>query len=293
MTTVALLLILGAAAAYSVMDLLRKLLTRHMSTLALLLWMTLGAVPLFGVWAWRDGMGTPGPSYSLIALGSVGLQVLANVAMIEALRRSPLSATIPFLSLTPVFTTLFAVPLLGELPSPIQSTGILVVVSGVWWLARVSSAHGKPLPILEALKSEPGVPLMISVAAMWSLAGPLDKLAMGYVPLSFHALVLNAGIAMVTLLVLLGRRRAGEALRLGRTGWLVLAMAVVGAVALGFQLAAMQQTLVALVETIKRGVNTGLALVLGAVFFQERITLPKVLACVLMVAGVALIQLSG
>lgn len=293
MTTVALLLILGAAAAYSVMDLLRKLLTRHMSTLALLLWMTLGAVPLFGVWAWRDGMGTPGPSYSLIALGSVGLQVLANVAMIEALRRSPLSATIPFLSLTPVFTTLFAVPLLGELPSPIQSTGILVVVSGVWWLARVSSAHGKPLPILAALKSEPGVPLMISVAAMWSLAGPLDKLAMGYVPLSFHALVLNAGIAMVTLLVLLGRRRAGEALRLGRTGWLVLAMAVVGAVALGFQLAAMQQTLVALVETIKRGVNTGLALVLGAVFFQERITLPKVLACVLMVAGVALIQLSG
>lgn len=292
MSTLAILLILGAAIGYSVMDLLRKLLTQHMSTLAVLFWMTLGAAPLFAVWAWRDGPPTLTGNYALVALASIVLQVLANLAMIEALRRSPLSVTIPFLSLTPVFTALFSALVLGELPTLRQNLGILVVVAGVWWLARVSTADGKPQPILQAVRSEPGVPLMISVALMWSLAGPLDKLAMGTVPLSFHALILNAGIAVITLIVLIGRRRGREALHPGKAGWLVLAMALAGALALSFQLAAMQETLVALVETLKRGVNTGLALVLGAMVFGERITPAKILACLLMVVGVALIQLS-
>lgn len=292
MSTLAILLILGAALGYSIMDLLRKLLTQHMSTLAVLFWMTLGAVPLFAVWAWRDGSPTITGRYALVALASVILQVLANLAMIEALRRSPLSVTIPFLSLTPVFTALFSAVLIEELPTLPQNLGILVVVAGVWWLARVSTADGKPQPIREAVRNEPGVPLMISVALMWSLAGPLDKMAMGFVPLSFHALILNAGIAVITLLLLVGRGRVGTALRPGKAGWLVLAMAVAGALALSFQLAAMQETLVALVETLKRGINTGLALALGAVVFSEKITPAKIAACGLMVVGVALIQLS-
>ena len=289
MTTYAILLILGASIGYSVMDLLRKMLTRHLSTMAVLFWMTLGSLPLFAVWAWNQPPAGVNPRYGLVAMVSLTLQVLANLAMIEALRRSPLSVTIPFLSLTPVFTAAFSAVLLEELPTGRQGLGILVVVCGVWWLARVSTADGKPVSLVTAIRTEPGVPLMIGVALMWSAAGPLDKLAMTYVPLPFHALVLNLGIATVTLVVVLARGRGRELLHLGNAGWLVLAMAATAAIALAFQLAAMQVTLVALVETLKRGINTGLALILGAVVFGEKITPAKIAACALIVAGVLLI----
>ncbi len=289
MTTYAVLLILGAALGYSIMDLLRKLLTQHLSTMAVLFWMTLGSLPLFAVWAWNQPVASVEPRYIAVALVSMTLQVLANLAMIEALRRSPLSVTIPFLSLTPVFTAGFSALLIEELPTVRQGLGILIVVCGVWWLARVSTSDGRPVSLATAIRSEPGVPLMIAVALMWSAAGPLDKMAMTYVPLPFHALVLNLGIAVVTLVILLARGRGREVLHLGSAGWLVVAMAATAAIALAFQLAAMQVTLVALVETLKRGINTGLALVLGAVVFGEKITPAKIAACALIVVGVLLI----
>ncbi|MGH9361130.1 MAG: EamA family transporter, partial [Thermoanaerobaculia bacterium] len=45
-----------------------------------------------------------------------------------------LSLAVPLLSLTPVFATLFAIPLLGEQPSPSDFLGILLVVAGAVFL---------------------------------------------------------------------------------------------------------------------------------------------------------------
>ena len=81
--------------------------------------------------AW-DGWSPPTSEYWLPGLTSVGLNWVANLAFLRALALSPLSVTIPLLSLTPVFTALLAIPLLGETPTALQSAEILAVVAGAF-----------------------------------------------------------------------------------------------------------------------------------------------------------------
>jgi len=60
-----------------------------------------------------------------ILLGA-GVQIL----IIESVRRSDLSRTIPLLSFTPVVTMLFGLFVLGEMPGTTQWLGILFVLAG-------------------------------------------------------------------------------------------------------------------------------------------------------------------
>ncbi len=301
MSTLALLLILGAAVGYSVLDMLRKLLTRGLSSLAVLLWMTLGAAPFFAAWVAIQSDWQLRSGYWFPVVVAISLQLVANLAFIEAVRRSPLSVTIPLLSLTPVFTAIAAIPALREWPSLWEGVGIMIVVAGAWWLARSSTGEDQEnRGFWATLKSEPGVPLMTLTAITWAVAGTLDKVAMQQLSSSggelgkvaMHGLVMNLGVAIGTLVILLSRGETRQAFRIRGSVGLVIASAIAGSAALAFQLSAMQITLVALVETVKRGINTILALGLGALVFRERLTLPKLLACGLMVAGVALILLT-
>ena len=127
------------------------------------------------------------------------------------------------------------------------------------------------------------------VTLFWSLTTPLDKLAIDRASGPLHGLVLNAGVGAAVALVLLVQRRLGE---LGdvRKAPLVFVLAVaVSAVALGLQLIAIQKVWVGLVETLKRGIGNGMAVVFGHLVFREAITPRKVGAVGLMVVGVALI----
>ena len=133
----------------------------------------------------------PGADYWLPGLGSTIINVAANLAFIEAVRRSPLSLTIPLLSLTPVFTTLLAIPLLGEIPETRQWLGIAAVVVGAFWL-NLSRGSISLRNAWEAFGREPGSRLMVAVALMWSLAMPLDKMAVGAAGLEAGAAVNEA-----------------------------------------------------------------------------------------------------
>src|SRR6266849_3381929 len=102
----ALLLVVFSSLGWAGFDLLRKLLVREVAPVALLLMLTLGAVPLFAAWVWIDGVAAPASGYLAPALGSVVLNVVANLLFLHGMRIAPLSVAIPLLSLTPVFTTL-------------------------------------------------------------------------------------------------------------------------------------------------------------------------------------------
>jgi uncharacterized membrane protein len=133
----ALAVTLGTSLAWSGFDSLRKALVRQLAPLPLLFLLTAASLPVLGLWALWDGrMGLAAltPAYLAPALASIALNVISNLAFVEALRRAPLSATVPLLSLTPVFSALVAIPLLGELPTPLTALGILLVVVGTFWL---------------------------------------------------------------------------------------------------------------------------------------------------------------
>ena len=288
--TLAILLVLGCALAFSGADISRKLLASWVRPVPLLFALAAGMAPFFVAWHLQDGSGLPTSGYWLPGLSSTLINVAANLAFIEAVRRSPLSLTIPLLSLTPVFTTILAIPLLGETPELRQWAGIGAVVVGAFWL---NLGRGS-LSIADAWNGfvrEPGSRLMVAVSLMWSLAMPLDKMAVGIAGPSFHGVVLNVGVAVALVVMAIVRGRLSEFRDLRHRPGLMLFGILISVVALGLQLMAIKIVWVGFVETMKRGVGSFLALLWGRLIFDEPFEPQRLIAVALMGIGVALVLL--
>jgi drug/metabolite transporter (DMT)-like permease len=288
--TLAIVLVLGCAVAFSGADICRKLLASWVRPVPMLFGLAGGMAPFFLAWhVLADGL-PPSAGYWLPGLASTLLNVGANLAFIEAVRRSPLSLTIPFLSLTPVFTSILAIPLLHEAPSPRQWVGIALVVVGAFWL---NLGRDAPSPRLawQAFLREPGSRLMVGVALLWSLAMPLDKLAVMQSSPTFHGIVLSLGVALALVILALGRGRLDEFRDLRHRPGLLVAGVLVSVGALALQLVAIKLVWVGFVETMKRSVGSFLALLWGRLIFDEALEPQRFVAVSVMGIGVALILL--
>ncbi len=281
-----LLLVVASSLGWAGFDLLRKLLLEKVPPVALLLLLAAGSGVLFGVWTVVAGAFQPGPGYWAPALAAVGLNIAANLLLLQGMRIAPLSVTVPLLSLTPAFATLLAIPMLGERPTRLGALGIVMVIAGAVWL------HWQPRKGLArpadtgALK---GALMVAATALCWSMTIPLDKMAVERAPAAFHGFFLNMGVAAGVLVVLLVQGRLGEVGQVRAVpGLLVLAL-IVSSGALALQLLALPHVFVGTVETLKRGIGNFMALISGRVFFGEAVTPVKLLAVVLMAVGVGLI----
>ena len=130
---------------------------------------------------------------------------------------------------------------------------------------------------------------MVWVALLWSLALPLDKLAIQRAPAPFHALLLNGGVALLVLLRLGSTGRLRELGVLKEAGLPFASALLCSFAGLALQLSAIQRVPVGAMETAKRGIGSAMALLVGRWVFAERLPLPRVVAAFLMAAGVALI----
>ncbi len=288
---VGVLLVIGSAAAYSGLDLARKILVARIPATALLFYLSIGQLPFFAAWMGVIGSGAVGTGYFLPAAGSVILNTAANLLFMEAVRLSPLSLTVPFLALTPVFTTLLGIPLLGEVPGFLQWAGVAIVVIGALQLNLGSARSAAPRAAWRAFLSEPGSLLMVIVSLCWSLAMPLDKLALVHADVATHGFVLNAGVAVGVLAFMILRREMAGLWTVSRAWMLVAAAVLVSVIGLGLLLLSLAHLWVAVAETLRRGFGSISALILGRWMFHEPITAAKVIGIVLMSAGVALILL--
>lgn len=280
----ALLLAVAASLGWAGFDLLRKLLVREVPPVALVFLLTIGSAPLFAVWLAVEGAARPAPGYLAPAVGSVLLNVFANLLFLQGMRTAPLSVTIPLLSLTPVFATLLAVPLLGERPSAVDALGIVLVVAGAIWL------NGKREgPAGDRGERTKGALLVALTAFLWSLTIPLDKLAVERSGAPLHGLVLTGGVAVCILAVLLARGSLGDLAAARKVPGILALALVVSSAALGLQLLALPMMLVGTIETLKRGIGNFMALVSGRIFFGEPVTPGKAAAVLLMALGVAMI----
>lgn len=291
MTASAFFLILISGLAWSVFDLTRKRLTHSLATAPLLVWLMFGQVPVYAVWAVGGDTAAIEPGYWIPGSFCLAANIAANLLFLIAVRLSPLSLTIPMLSFSPVFTTLASFLILGEQPSALEGLGIALVVAGAFWLS-VSSSAGSKKSLWEAFFHEKGVPLMVLVAALWAVTSTLDKASLAYASIPTHAALQCAGIGVGALLATAVRRPSRMLPGRGRETLVLLGAVTSAVLALGFQLVAVQETLVAFVETGKRAVGMTMSLVFGRLVFSEALSPRKVLAVALMGVGTGLILLS-
>jgi drug/metabolite transporter (DMT)-like permease len=283
-------LTLGVAAAlcWAALDVVRKSIVRYASPLAVAVALSVGQLPFFLVWALADGTWVTTERYWLPALISVAANAMASVLFMVAVKLSPLSRTVPFLSLSPVFSAIIAIPTLGETPEPTHWLGIGLVVTGAFVLNSDLSSS-----VRRGLIEERGAPLMVAVALLWASSTAFDKLALPHSSAAAHTFILSAGVSvlLLTWIGALGRlgelhalRAAPAGLQLGLLGFAVAALAT--------QMLALKWLWVAAVETLKRGLGVAASVLFGRVLFHEAVTPAKLAAAVLMISGTVLLVLS-
>lgn len=130
----------------------------------------------------------------------IPLDVFAFYFYMKAIKISPLSISIPFLSFTPVFMILTGFIVLGEVPNSWGIIGIGFVVAGGYLLNVTQVKYGYFAPF-KAILREPGSILMLLVAFIYSFLAVLGKKAIQHSsPLFFGAFSL--AIFDVTILIL-------------------------------------------------------------------------------------------
>lgn len=104
-------------------------------------------------------------------------EVVAYLLYVKALRVSPMSLTLPFLALTPVFLILFSFFVLGETVSALGGAGIALVALGGYSLNLHHHQGAGLLGPIKAIFREKGSLMMIGTAAIYSYTASLGKLA--------------------------------------------------------------------------------------------------------------------
>ncbi len=113
--------------------------------------------------------------YKAFAL-ALPLEIIAIVLYIKALRISPLSLTLPFLALTPLFLILTSYLIVGEKVSFRGGIGIIFLTVGSYILNLHEMRKGVFEPF-RVITKEKGSVLMIGVALIYSITSSLGKMA--------------------------------------------------------------------------------------------------------------------
>ena len=152
----------------------------------------------------------------------IPLDTLAFYLYMKAIKLSPLSLSVPFLSFTPVFMILTGFLVLQEVPSSGGIVGIGFVVVGSYALHAGEGKHGYLGP-LRAIFKEPGSVLMLIVSVMFSLMAVLGKKGIQHSsPLFFGFFFLAAlDLATLALFPLFGKINWKALLKMPAKGLLV------------------------------------------------------------------------
>lgn len=230
------------------------------------------------------------PGFWRVIAVMVPLEVAATLLYMYALRVSPLSLTLPFLSFTPVFLILTGLLILGELPSPAGTAGIFLVFTG-GYLIFLSPAASGPLGPIRALAKERGTTAMLGVALIYALTSAMGKKAIWLSnPLAFCSIYFLVLAAVVSIIIAASYgREAGRAFRMPLKGF---AVGAVMAVSLVCHVYAITMVKAAYFISVKR-LSLMFGILYGWLLFSEENILRKLAGGSLMVAGVAVINLWG
>ncbi|MFH1702723.1 MAG: DMT family transporter [Nitrospirota bacterium] len=216
---------------------------------------------------------------------SLPLEILSIVLYMKALRLSPLSLTLPFLALTPVFLIFASYFILGEKVSLRGSIGILLIASGSYTLniSKIKEGIFEPLKVIT---KEKGSLLMIGVALIYSITSSLGKMAIEHSsPLFFGATYFTAIALIFTPIALYKGRSAWGEQRLPQA---LLLPGIFYSLMVVSHMVAMSIAKVAYVISVKR-MSLLIGVFYGYLFFKEKNIRERLSGAMLMFVGFLMI----
>lgn len=221
-------------------------------------------------------------------VAALPLEVLSVILYIKALRLSPLTLTLPFLSLTPLFVVGVSYGLLGEKVTGQGMGGILLLAAGSYVLNIHTARKGVFSPF-RAIVRERGSLAMIGVALIYSVTSTLGKMAILHSsPLFFGAsyiLALTAALGSIALWK--GRTDVGDFVKRRRYKALIVP-GFFYAIMVASHMLAMSMTQVAYMISVKR-TSVLMGMLYGYVLFRERHIAERMVGAIIMLAGFVLV----
>lgn len=231
----------------------------------------------------------PAPFWGWVA-ALLPLEILAMWLYMKAIRKSPLSLTLPYLAFTPVFNTVTGYVLLGETVTLQGFSGIALVVCGAWLLNLDALRNDRGWNVLSpfrAITDEPGSRLMLIVAALYSLTSVMGKGALQYVPPGFFGPFYFVLLGLATAIIF-ARRDVKPWQVLTRHPWAHLGVGLFMGLMVLTHFYAIQHVEVAYMIAVKR-TSLLFGMLYGAWLFRETGLAWNFAAGLLMVLGVYLI----
>lgn len=231
-----------------------------------------------------------GRDFYLIFIIALPLEIASIILYIKALKISPLSLTLPFLSLTPLFLIIISYVLLGEAVSATGAMGIFLIVAGSYMLNIKEFKKGIFEPFI-AISKEKGSLYMIAVAVIYSITASLGKAAIGLSsPIFFGSVFFVAVVIAFTPIAFYKGKSSVSTLniRVLKSAWIP---GIFYSIMIISHMVALSMTKVAYMISVKR-----LSLLIGVLYgyymFRESGIGERFAGSILMLAGFVLIMLS-
>lgn len=218
------------------------------------------------------------------------LEVAAIILYIKALKVSPLSLSLPFLSLTPVFLIIISYLMLGEKVSLAGGAGIMLIALGGYTLNLKEFRKGMLEPFV-AIRREKGSIYMIAVALIYAFTSSLGKMAIEHSsPVFFGVSYIAVLVVVLTPIALyMGRNEMRMIFQSGAFRSSILP-GIFSSLMVISHMIAMSLTNVAYMISVKR-LSLLIGVFYGYLFFREAGIGERLTGTLLMLSGFMLIVL--
>ena len=221
---------------------------------------------------------------------SLPLNAVPFILYMAAIRRSPLSLTLPYLAFTPVFMVPTGYVLLDELPGFWGMIGIATVCAGSYVL-NIDVRHWSVFEPLKAVFREAGSWIMLIVAFLFSFSSVVGKLAILHSSVVFFQMSFFAvlGVSLALVFGLAGKIRFSKLVEHPVRGMVAGILVYFHILFHGIAIA---MTKAAYMISIKR-MSILVGVIYGGYFFQEDNIVIRFLGSLMMVGGAVIILVAG
>ncbi|TAL23616.1 MAG: DMT family transporter [Nitrospirae bacterium] len=216
------------------------------------------------------------------------VEIVTIVLYIKALKVSPLSLTLPFLALTPVFLIFISYFIVGEVVTPMGGAGIFFIAAGGYML-NISAIKKGIFEPFKSITKEKGSIFMICVALLYSITASFGKKAIEHSSPLFFAITYFIALTVffAPFAFWMGRNELKSFLREKKFKGLFLP-GIFYAVMAASHMLAMKLTKVAYMISVKR-----LSLIIGIAYgyflFKEENIRERLFGAILMFIGFVII----
>ena len=218
---------------------------------------------------------------------SIPLDIIALLLYMKAIKVSPLSLTLPFLSLTPVFLIGTSYVILGEKPDKSGFIGIILVVIGSYLLNVHTISRGVFEPF-KAIAKEQGSVLMIVVAFVFSIGVCFGKIAVQHSNPAFFSVIYIFLLSLFLFIVVSFKSKHFLSKSISRpVPFVFIGMLI--AIMIITHLKAISLIEVSYMISVKR-LSILIGVIYGVMFFNETNIKERFLGAAVMVSGIIMVS---